>query len=265
MNLLFIGDIVGDDALKFLVDNLGELKEKYKPDVMIANGENIWNGKGLNEQEANVLFDAGFSVITTGNHIWENWKSRPLLASNGNVLRPLNYPSGNPGKGYTIIDIGDIKIGVIQLQGRTFMQSIDCPFKAAENAFKNIKKHTNNIFVDFHAEATAEKMAFAKNFDGEVTAIVGTHTHIPTADSQIMPKGTAYISDVGMTGPHDSVIGMDSQIAIRRYILQTAHKYEMATDDMKINGVSINFDEETGQAYSIEHFTFPKFINTIGV
>ena len=158
-----------------------------------------------------------------------------------------------------------MKIAVIQLQGRTYLQTIDCPFKSAENAFKSIKNQTNNIFVDFHAEATAEKMTFAKRFDGEVTAIIGTHTHVPTADAQILPKGSAYISDVGMTGPHDSVIGMDSEIAIKRYILQTAHKYDLATNDMKINGVSVNFDETTGQAYSIEHFTFPKFINSIGV
>lgn len=265
MNLLFIGDIVGDDALDFLIENLPTIKEKYNPDVMVANGENVWNGKGINEQEANVLFNAGFSVITTGNHIWENWKSRPLLATNNSVLRPLNYPSGNPGKGYIIFEVNGIKLAVIQLQGRTFMQSIDCPFKTAENAFKNIKTQTNNIFVDFHAEATAEKMTFAKNFDGQVTAIIGTHTHVPTADAQILSKGSAYISDVGMTGPHDSVIGMDTDTAIKRYILQTAHKYEMAKNDMKINGISINFDEETGQAYSIEHFTYPKFINSIGV
>ena len=265
MNFLFISDIVGDDALKFLVDILPQLKEKYNSDVLVANGENIWNGKGLNEQEAEMLFKAGFSVITTGNHIWENWKSRPLLATNNNVLRPLNYPSGNPGKGYIIFEIKGVKIAVIQLQGRTYLQTIDCPFKSAENAFKSIKNQTNNIFVDFHAEATAEKMTFAKRFDGEVTAIIGTHTHVPTADAQILPKGSAYISDVGMTGPHDSVIGMDSEIAIKRYILQTAHKYDLATNDMKINGVSVNFDETTGQAYSIEHFTFPKFINSIGV
>ena len=265
MNLLFIGDIVGDDALKFLIENLGSLKEKYKPDVLIANGENVWNGKGLNEQEAEMLFNAGFSVITTGNHIWENWKSRPLLATNNNVLRPLNYPSGNPGKGYAIIEVNNVKIAILQLQGRTYLQTIDCPFKTAENAIKNIKNHTNNIFIDFHAEASAEKMTFAKKFDGEVTAIIGTHTHIPTADSQILKKGTAYITDVGMTGPHDSVIGMDSDIAIKRYMLQTAHKYELGTEDMKINGVLVNFDESTGQAYSIEQFTFPKFINSVGI
>ena len=264
LNVLFLGDVVGENGLDFVVKNLQKLQEKYDSNFTVVNGENVWQGKGINEAEANQLFDTGVDVITTGNHIWENWKSRPLIASNKKVLRPLNYPSGNPGMGFHITMNDKVEAAVIQLQGRTFMAHIDCPFRAADFAIKKVSEKTNNIIVDFHADATGEKMAMGWYLDGKVSAMVGTHTHIPTADAQILPKGTAYITDVGMCGPHDSVIGMSKEIAIKRYILQTAHKYEVADDDMKINGVSIKIDSTTGQAMSIEHFSYPKFINSLG-
>lgn len=263
--LLFIGDIVGDIGLDYLVNNMPALKGKYKPDFLIANGENVWQGKGLNDEEAKKLFDAGFHVITTGNHIWENWKSRPLLSTEARVLRPLNYPPGNPGKGFNIQTIGDVRIATIQIQGRTFLQTIDCPFRGIDAVLKNIEGKADLIVVDFHAEATAEKMTMGWHLDGKVTAILGTHTHVQTADARILPEGTAFISDVGMTGPYDSVLGMSKDIAYRRVTLQTAHKFELASDDLRIAGAVVSMNPLTGQANWIENFMFPEFTKRSGV
>lgn len=264
MKILFIGDIVGEHSLDFLIANLKDLQAKYKTEFTIVNGENIENGKGLNEEHAQKLFDSSVNVITTGNHIWDNWRGRPLLSKESRVLRPFNYPHGNAGFGFNISRItSGNNIGVLQLQGRTYMQTIDCPFKAADLAIKKLKEQTDIIIVDFHAEATAEKMAMGWHLDGKVTAVLGTHTHIPTADANILPNGTAYISDVGMTGPFNSVVGMRTDVALKRFTLQTAHKYEMAEGDIKINGVAVEADSSTGQAISIEHFTFPKFTKSV--
>lgn len=258
LNLLFIGDIVGTVGLQACIAALPTLRNKYSSDCIIINGENICNGKGLTETEANRLFQAGAHVITTGNHIWENWKSRPLLSSNNLVLRPLNYPRENPGKGYAIIPISpEHKVGVLQLQGRVYMSPIDCPFAAADRAITRIQTETNIIFVDMHAEATAEKIALGWYLDGRVSAVAGTHTHVQTADARILPNGTAYITDVGMTGPYDSVIGMKKDIALRRFMMQTAHKYEVATDDVRVCGIHVAVDTSTGLAHTIENFTFP--------
>lgn len=264
INVVFIGDIVGINAMNYLIDNLNTIKNKYKANFIVVNGENIDNGKGVTEEQALSLFEAGVNSITTGNHIWDNWKSRPLLAKNDKVLRPLNYPPGNPGKGFRIFELPNFnKIAVVQIQGRTFMQTIDCPFRAIDNAIKQIADKTNNIIVDFHADATAEKIAMGWYLDGKVSAVIGTHTHIQTADASILPNGTAYITDVGMTGPYNSVVGMKKDIAIKRFLLQTAHKYELAEDDYKISGVFIEIDSETGQSMKIESFVFPKFVNSI--
>jgi hypothetical protein len=261
IKILFIGDIVGDNGLDFVVKSIPHLKSKYSADVIIANGENIWQGKGLNEDEAKLLFDAGVRVITTGNHIWDNWKSRPLLATNDNVLRPANYPWGNPGKGYTFIKFEDIEIAVVQIQGRTFMQTIDCPFRAMDTILKQIGDRTKLIFVDFHAEATAEKVSMGWYLDGKVSALMGTHTHIQTADAQIFPRGMAYISDVGMSGSYNSVLGMDKDIAIKRFLLQTAHKFELAEGDYKVSGACVTIDSTTGLAEEISPFVYPEFVN----
>ncbi len=264
LNVIFIGDIVGQYALNFLIDNIGNIRNKYNANFVIVNGENVDNGKGITEEQANSLFEASVDIITTGNHIWDNWKSRPLIAKNDRVLRPLNYPPGNAGKGYKIIDLPDFtKVAVIQIQGRTFMQAIDCPFRTIDNAIKQISDKTRNIIVDFHADATAEKIAMGWHLDGQVSAMVGTHTHIQTADACILPNGTAYITDVGMTGPYNSVVGMKKEVAIKRFFLQTAHKYEIAEDDYKISGVFIEIDKQTGQAMKINSFILPKFVTSI--
>lgn len=264
INLLFIGDIVGAPGVKGLQEHLPKLKEKYNPNLIVFNGENTSNGKGIVEEEAKLFFEMGADIITTGNHIWDNWKSRPLIAKDKRIIRPLNYPQGNAGYGYTFHEVNGIRVCVLQLQGRTFMQAIDCPFKTADYILAKIKEQSDIVIIDFHAEATAEKYALAWHLDGKVSAILGTHTHIQTADAQILPKGTAYISDVGMTGPYESVVGMKKEVALKRFLLQTAHRYELAESDVKVNGVFVSIDAETGQAYSIEAFAVPDFVRNIG-
>ncbi len=262
ISVLFIGDIVGYSGLQFLLQSFDELKLRYSPNCIIVNGENIVNGKGLSEKEANLLFEAGVNVITTGNHVWENWLARPLLSSNAHVLRPLNYPQGNPGRGFTQITLNNgLTIGVVQLQGRTYMQPIDCPFRAADFAMSKLQG-CNAVIVDFHAEATAEKAAMGWHLDGRASAVLGTHTHVQTADAQILPQGTAYITDVGMTGPYDSVLGLRKDIALKRMILQTAHKYEQADTQNRVCGVFVMIDVETKTSVKIESFAYPTFEST---
>lgn len=260
VGILFIGDIVGHIGLNFVKRFLPSFIEKYEADCVVVNGENIVNGKGLSVKEADELFALGTHIITTGNHIWENWQARPLMTANPMVLRPQNYPLGNPGKGYAIAEISHgRKVGVLQIQGRTYMQSIDCPFRTADSVLPKISAQTNIVLVDFHADASAEKMAMGWHLDGKVSAVLGTHTHTQTADARILPNGTAFISDVGMTGPYDSVLGMNKEIALKRFILQTAHKYEPAENEVKMCGAFVRVDEQTGKAISIEPFIFPEF------
>jgi len=263
IKVLFIGDIVGKPGIKAIEDFLPVYNEKYEPDLVVFNGENAADGKGITNAETEQFLMFGADIITTGNHVWDNWKGRPLLAKTKKVLRPLNYPQGNPGLGYTFIELPDGKeAAVMNLQGRTFMQTIDCPFKSADYALKSISERTNIIIVDFHADATAEKMAFGWFLDGRVSAVIGTHTHIQTNDARILPQGTGYITDVGMTGPYDSVLGMRKDIAIRRFTLQTPHKFEMAENDTKISGVFLKIDTESGKTTFIESFIYPKFNNS---
>jgi 2',3'-cyclic-nucleotide 2'-phosphodiesterase len=260
VNVFFVGDIVGKPGLDLTETLLRSYIEKYRIDICIANGENLSDGKGILPEDAQRLFSLGVHVITGGNHTWDKWQTRKLLARESRILRPLNYPKENPGLGYTVIDIQGIpKVGVLNIQGRTFMPTIDCPFKAAEWAVAKMKEHTNIIIVDFHAEASAEKGAMGWYLDGKVSALIGTHTHTPTADGRIMPDGTAYITDVGMTGPYDSVIGMKKDIAIRRFIHQTPFKYEGASHDVRFCGVYIQVNTATGKAQKFEQIIFPQF------
>lgn len=260
LNILFIGDIVGLPGLQLVETVLKNYIQKYDVDICIANGENLIEGKGINEEGAAKLFDIGIHVITGGNHTWDNWHSRKVLGANRNVLRPLNYPSENPGNGFVVYDLGEKgKVGVLNLQGRVYMQPIDCPFKKSDWAVEKIHEHTRVVLVDFHAEATAEKIALGWYLDGRITALIGTHTHIQTADAHILPRGTAYITDAGMTGPYDSVIGLKKEIAIRRFLHQTPYKYEMASHDVRLAGVYVKADVESGKALAIEQFLFPAF------
>jgi hypothetical protein len=260
INCFFIGDINGKPGLTLVSSILKQYLQKYEIDVCIANGENVSEGKGIEEKGARTLFDLGVQIITTGNHLWDRWTAKALLAKERNILRPLNYPKENAGNGFVIYDLKEKgKIGVVNLQGRTFMQSIDDPFRAADWAISKIANETKVIFIDIHAEATAEKMALGWHLDGRCSALVGTHTHIPTADARILPQGTAYITDVGMSGPYDSVIGMKKEVAIRRFQFQTPFKFEMAEHDVRICAVFIQIDAETGKAVKIEQVIFPAF------
>ncbi|HOL81511.1 MAG TPA: TIGR00282 family metallophosphoesterase [Ignavibacteriales bacterium] len=258
--LLFLGDIQSLQAIEFLEKNFEYLKNTYKPDIIIANAENASTGKGCTEVEANHLFKLGIKVLTGGNHSFDKPKSQKLLETNEYVLRPNNFPVGTIGKGFAIVNLNDnVKIGVISLQGRALMDAIDCPFRNFENLLSNEFKNIKIIFVDFHAETTAEKYAFFKYFDGKVTAIVGTHTHIQTNDEQISEKGTAYISDVGMVGPYDSVIGIKQEAAINRLLYQTPQYFVPAENDFQICGVVVDFNID-GKALQIEKIFYPGLI-----
>ncbi|HAL57116.1 MAG TPA: TIGR00282 family metallophosphoesterase [Bacteroidetes bacterium] len=261
INIFFVGDINGKPGLTLVATILKQYLQKYRIDFCIVNGENTNQGKSITDEEAKMLFELGVHVITTGNHIWDRWQVKTLLAKERNILRPLNYPRENPGYGFVVYDLKEKgKVGVVNLQGRTYMQPIDDPFKSAEWAHAKIEQETKVIIIDMHAEATAEKMALAWHLDGKVSALIGTHTHIPTADARILPKGTAYITDVGMTGPYDSVIGMKKEIAIKRFQYQTPHKFELAEHDVRMCAVYIQVDAETGKASKIEQIIFPGFL-----
>jgi len=260
LNIFFVGDIVGKPGLQLVEKLLKQFIEKYEVDFCVVNGENTTDGKGVSEDDAKTLFGLGVHVITSGNHLWDRWQTRALLAKEKNILRPLNYPKENGGHGLIVYDLKEKgQVAVINLQGRTYMQPIDDPFKAADWAISKIANETKVIFVDMHAEASAEKMALGWHLDGRVSALVGTHTHVPTSDAQILPRGTAFITDVGMTGPYDSVIGMRKEIAIRRFMMQTPHKFEMATHDVRLCGVFVQVDRDTGKAVKIEQAIFPAF------
>ncbi len=260
LNIFFIGDIVGAPGLELAVNLAPNYVKKYGVDLLIVNGENTTEGKGLSEEHARKLFELGAHVITTGNHVWDRWDSRKVLGGDKRILRPLNYPRENGGFGFIVVDLGEKgKAGVLNLQGRVFMQPIDDPFRAAEWAVGKIHEETKVIFVDFHAEATAEKMAMGWQLDGKVTAVIGTHTHAPSADGRILPRGTAFQTDVGMTGPYDSVLGLKKELAIRRLLTGTPHKYEVASHDVRLCAVFVQADTETGRALKMESIVFPAF------
>ena len=253
INILFIADIIGKPGLKIIQTSLQSLKKRFSIDICIANGENGAAGKGLTAEISREYFKHGIDIITSGNHIFENYKIHRDLELNKNILRPLNYPKGVIGKGSVVYSISDeIKVGVINLQGRTFMFNIDCPFRSVNEEILKIREITSIIMVDFHAEATAEKISLGWYLDGKVSAVIGTHTHVQTADERILSKGTAYITDVGMTGPFDSAIGMKKEIAIKRFMYQTPFRYQPADSDLKFSGVIIAVNKHSGKAEKIE-------------
>jgi metallophosphoesterase (TIGR00282 family) len=259
MRVLFIADIVGEDAIDLVLDLLPQIKNQYQIDFTIANVENADKGKGVTQKQIVRFKENKIDCLTSGNHIWNPRKKEILIENAGYLLRPLNFPDGNMGIGSAVFTIsGGHKIGVLNLQGRSFMNSIDCPFRRGEKELRKLRSETHNIIIDFHAEATAEKQALAWHFDGQVSAVIGTHTHVQTADERILPKGTAYISDAGMCGPMDSVIGMDIQKAIDRFILQTPIYYAMAKNNIWFNGVVFDIDERNGRAKEIFRLNFNK-------
>lgn len=253
VKLLFIGDIIGKPGRQALSQCLHKLVDRYSLDMVIANGENVAGGFGITEDTAKELFDMGVHVVTSGNHIWDKKDSVGLIDSDDRILRPANYPPGTPGKGGGVYETpGGIKVGVINLEGRVFMNNLDCPFRKADELVELISKDASVILVDFHAEATSEKLALGWYLDGRVSAVIGTHTHVQTADERLLPSGTAYMSDAGMTGSYDSVIGMNKEQALRKFVSQMPVKFEVAKKDIRFSGVVIEVDEMTGKAVSIE-------------
>jgi len=262
LKLLFIADIVGDPGLSMVQTFLPGLIEKYNANFVVANGENSHEGRGINEQIVKSLYDSGVHVITGGNHSFDKWKIFPYMKSDPYLLRPMNYPRGNPGYGYTIRELpgsSGIKVGVLNLQGRTFMPSIEDPFATADRMIEQIRQETSLILVDFHAEATAEKLALAWHLDGQISMMVGTHTHVPTNDARIFPGGTGYITDAGMTGPFNSVIGMDVQRSILRFTRATPQRYKLGNGDNRICAVFATIAIGSGKCLHIEPVIYPPF------
>jgi len=258
VNLLFIGDIVGQPGRRAVKELLPGLRRQHQLDVVVANGENSAGGSGITVGTATEIFAAGVDVITSGDHLWDQKEVMELLANERRFVRPLNYPPGVPGHGsYVFEQEGRARLCVLNLQGRTFMPALENPFHAALNEVKRLQHSTRNIFVDFHAEATSEKVALARMLDGEVSAVVGTHTHVQTADEQIFPGGTAFLCDAGFTGPHESVIGREIEPIVERFLTGMPQRFEVARDRVLLQGVVVQVDELTGRALRIQRVSEP--------
>lgn len=253
MKILFIGDIVGKPGRKAVRSGLPDLKNKLKVDFVIANVENAAGGFGITRSVADELFALGIDVFTSGNHIWDKKEAVTYITKEDRLLRPANYPSEVPGRGSIVMNTpsGD-KVAVLNISGRVFMNPLDCPFKAAKRELADLKKEAKVIIVDFHAEATSEKSAIGWYLDGEVSAVIGTHTHVQTADETILPMGTAFISDVGMTGPVNSVIGVNKEQIIRKFITNIPTRFETAKGATMICGVLLEISARTGTAKKIQ-------------
>lgn len=259
MNILCIGDIVGKPGRHAVTGLLKDLRKEFALDFVIANAENAAGGSGLTARLARQLLDAGCDVLTLGDHVWDQKDFVDYLRQSDSVIRPANFPQGVPGKGFCIkkTALGQ-KIGVINLLGRTFMRyQVNCPYRELERILEEIKEEAPVIVVDMHAETTSEKMAMGHFADGKVSAVIGTHTHIQTADEKILPEGTAYITDLGMTGPYDSVIGQKKELIIQRFLMSMPIKFEVAREDIKLHGVVIGIDEKTARADKIERVQRP--------
>lgn len=256
VNILFIGDIVGSPGRQAVVRELHRLVDRHQVDLVIANGENAAGGFGITEETAKELFSLGVDVLTSGNHIWDKRDSFSFIGREERLVRPANYPPGTVGRGTTVVrTAGGVPVGILNLEGRVFMNNLDCPFRAADHEIEMLRESTPLIFVDFHAEATSEKIALGWYLDGKVSAVVGTHTHVQTADERILPGGTAYITDAGMTGSFDSVIGVRKELAVERFVTQMPVRFEVAKKDVRFNGVVIGVDPVSGQALSIERIS----------
>lgn len=258
VKLLFIGDIVGEPGRRAVRSLVPVLRRQHDLDAVIANGENSAGGSGITPKIAEEIYGAGVDVITTGDHLWDQKDVTVLLQGEPRFLRPLNYPRGTMGHGAKLYQLDNRPpFGVINLQGRAFMAALENPFSVATPAINELRRQTKVIFVDFHAEATSEKIAFARMVDGQVSAVVGTHTHVQTADEQIFPGGTAFLCDAGFTGPHESVLGREIEPIIRRFVQQTPQRFEVATERVLLQGAIIDIDDETGKARSIQRVSAP--------
>ncbi|MGO9246095.1 MAG: TIGR00282 family metallophosphoesterase [Verrucomicrobiia bacterium] len=258
MKILFIGDVVGKPGRRAVATLVPRLREERDIDFVIANGENSAHGAGLTASTVDALLTSGVDVITSGDHVWDQKEVYEVIEREPRLLRPLNFPPSAPGKGSTVVRLDGLPpVGVLNLIGRVFMPNTDCPFRAAEAEVARLLTQTKIIIVDLHAEATSEKIAMGRFLDGKVSAVIGTHTHVATADEHVLPKGTAYLSDAGMCGPHDSVLGRDVGAVLQRFLTQMPQKMEVAEGDVALCGAIIDVDETTGRARSIERIRIP--------
>ena len=256
IRLLFIGDIVGRPGRDLVRRGLTALITHHGIDLVIANVENAAAGFGVTPDIADEFLEQGVQVMTGGNHTWDKKEILPYFGEQPRLLRPANFPAGAPGRGaFVARTTRGVPVGVINIMGRVFMTALDDPFKVVEAEIEAVRKEARVIFVDFHAEATSEKVAMGWHLDGRVTAVVGTHTHVQTADERVLPQGTAYITDVGMTGPHDSVIGVDKSAILARFLTGRPQRFETATENPRLNGVIVSADEQTGRAVSIDRLS----------
>jgi metallophosphoesterase (TIGR00282 family) len=251
VRLLFVGDVVGSPGRRALEALLPRLTEQHEPDFVVVNGENASGGVGITERVARGILELGVDAITLGNHAFRHNEVFGFLDDEPRIVRPANYPKGDPGRGHTVVERDGKRLAVVNLAGTVFLDSYRSPFPEADALLAELRGSADHVLVDFHAEATSEKVAMGWYLDGRVTACVGTHTHVPTADARVLPGGTAYITDVGMTGPRDSVIGVERELAIRRFLTHAPVKFETATGDPWLNGVLIEAGDD-GRATSIE-------------
>ncbi len=253
LRILFASDVVGKAGRRVLSQVLPFLRKEKGIGLCVANGENAAGGFGITANIVGKLYSYGVDVITSGNHIWDRKEVLDYIADNERLLRPANYPPQAPGRGWGIYESeGGVKVGVLNLQGRVYLPSIDCPFRTASQGVKALREETKVIIVDMHAEATSEKQAMGWWLDGKVSAVIGTHTHVPTADETILPQGTAYITDVGMCGAYDSVIGMDKSVVLSRFTTQIPYRFIPAKGDLRFSGLLLDVDPETGMARRVE-------------
>jgi metallophosphoesterase (TIGR00282 family) len=258
MKLLFIADIVGQPGRKAVKELVPKLRQQHGVTLVIANGENSAGGSGITPKTAEEIFAAGVDIITSGDHLWDQKEVVELLEHEPRFLRPLNYPPGTPGQGSVIFrEDKALPVGIINLQGRTFMAPLENPFHCVLNELEHLRQEVKAVFIDFHAEATSEKMALARMLDGKVTAVVGTHTHVQTADEQIFAGGTAFLCDAGFTGPHESVIGRESEPVIRRFLTQVPQRFDVARNGVLLQGAVVEIDEQNGRALAIQRVSEP--------
>ncbi len=253
VKLLFIADIVGQPGRRAVKELVPRLRQEHRVNVVVANGENSAGGSGITPNTAKEIFEAGVDVITCGDHLWDQKEVMGLLEGERRFVRPLNYPAGTPGQGSTLFEAPGLPpVAILNLQGRTFMPPLENPFHAALAEVERLRQITRLIFVDFHAEATSEKIALARLLDGRVSAVVGTHTHVQTADEQIFPGGTAFLTDGGFTGPHESVLGREIEPIIRRFMTSMPQKFDVAKERVLLQGAEVEIDDQTGRATAIQ-------------
>jgi metallophosphoesterase (TIGR00282 family) len=258
VNILFIGDIVGEPGRRAVKQLVPQLRIRFNLDAVIANGENSAGGAGITPRTAEEIFSSGVDVITTGDHLWDQKEVVELLANEPRFLRPLNYPPGTPGRGAAVFQIpGRGTLGVANVQGRVFMAALDDPFSAIEAEVRRLQNEARVMIVDMHAEATSEKIALARFLDGRVSAVIGTHTHVQTADEQIFPGGTAFLCDAGFTGAQESVLGREIEPVIKRFVTYTPQRFGVAKDRVHLQGVIVDVDEITGRARRIQRVSEP--------